>query len=88
MMIPRDDIAAAFHSLEDDYAALADELADLRRRVKNEIERVGSERKTKIDAFRASFRRLLELAEVVDSELSGLGYLIEDFDADNTDDVI
>lgn len=82
-MISRDDITAAFRGLEDDYATLADDLADLRHRVKNEIARVGSERQSKINAFRAAFRRLLELAEVVDSELSGLGYLIEDFDADD-----
>ena len=88
MMIPRDDLAAAFHSLEDDYATLADELADLRRRVKHTIERVGAERQAKINAFRAAFRRLLELAEVVDSELSGIGFLIEDFGDDDAEEDI
>ena len=86
MMTPRADLAAAFRRLEDDYVALADELADLRRRVKNEIARVGSERKAKIDAFRAAFCRLLELDEVIDSELSGIGFLVEDFGDDDADD--
>ena len=75
------DLWRSFRRLVTQFETIADDLAKLRRLVELEIKRDYAGRQERIKSIRRRFNHVQDLAEVVETELFGIGYQIADFDA-------